>query len=133
MKCKNMIFENSILIFWPHFYDEQLFMFVHISGEFEFNDLWDSSENASSGLSQVFTMILLVGLIILGTIIMINLIVAIIITDIEWLNRVSKQQVVRNQVLCRITFIKHSMFTAGSPRCADPRSSIHVQMFVQQS
>ena len=104
-----MIFENSILIFWPHFYDEQLLMFVHISGEFEFNDLWDSSENASSGLSQVFTMILLVGLIILGTIIMINLIVAIIITDIEWLNRVSKQQVVRNQVLCRITFIKHSM------------------------
>ena len=43
-------------------------------------------------------MVLLVGVILLGTIIMINLIVAIIITDIERLNRISKQQVLRNQV-----------------------------------
>ena len=72
--------------------------FVMVLGEFEFNDLWESSEFASSGLSQVFTMMLLVGLIMFGTIIMINLIVAIIITDIAWLQKVSKQQVLRNQV-----------------------------------
>ena len=72
--------------------------FVMVLGEFEFNDLWESSESASSGLSQVFTMMLLVGLIMFGTIIMINLIVAIIITDIAWLQKVSKQQVLRNQV-----------------------------------
>lgn len=72
--------------------------FVMVLGEFEFNDLWESSEFASSGLSQVFTMMLLVGLIMFGTIIMINLIVAIIITDISWLQKVSKQQVLRNQV-----------------------------------
>ena len=72
--------------------------FVMVLGEFEFNDLWESSESASSGLSQVFTMMLLVGLIMFGTIIMINLIVAIIITDISWLQKVSKQQVLRNQV-----------------------------------
>lgn len=46
----------------------------------------------------MFTMLLLIGVILLGTIIMINLIVAIIITDIERLNRISKQQVLRNQV-----------------------------------
>ena len=74
--------------------------FVMVLGEFEFDDLWNSSESASSGLSQAFTMMLLVALIILGTIIMVNLIVAIIITDIEWLNKVSKLQVLRNQVNC---------------------------------
>merc|ERR1711988_963746 len=57
--------------------------FVMVLGEFEFNDLWESSEFASSSMSQVFTMMLLVGLIMFGTIIMINLIVAIIITDIS--------------------------------------------------
>ena len=72
--------------------------FVMVLGEFEFDDLWASSESASSDLSQVFTMMLLVGLIMFGTIIMINLIVAIIITDIAWLQKVSKQQVLRNQV-----------------------------------
>lgn len=72
--------------------------FVMVLGEFEFNDLWDSSNNAGSTLSRFFTMLLLMAMIIMGTIIMINLIVAIIITDIEWLNKVSKQQVLRNQV-----------------------------------
>ena len=64
----------------------------------EFDDLWSSSESAKSKLSQMFTMLLLIGVILLGTIIMINLIVAIIITDIERLNWISKQQVLRNQV-----------------------------------
>ena len=64
----------------------------------EFDDLWSSSKSSNSKLSQMFTMLLLIGVILLGTIIMINLIVAIIITDIERLNRISKQQVLRNQV-----------------------------------
>jgi len=71
--------------------------FVMVLGEFEFDDLWSNSESATSKLSQMFTMILLVGVIMLGTIIMVNLIVAIIITDIERLNRISKQQVLRNK------------------------------------
>ena len=69
-----------------------------VLGEFEFDDLWCNSESSSSAVSQTFTMLLLTGVIVLGTIIMINLIVAIIITDIERLNRISKQQVLRNKV-----------------------------------
>merc|ERR1712038_344261 len=34
--------------------------FVMVLGEFEFDDLWKSSESASSGVSQAFTMMLLV-------------------------------------------------------------------------
>ena len=44
--------------------------FVMVLGEFEFDDLWSNSESASSKLSQMFTMLLLVGVIMLGTIIM---------------------------------------------------------------
>lgn len=72
--------------------------FVMVLGEFEFDDLWESSRSGGSGLTQAFTLLLLVGLIVLGTIVMINLIVAIIITDIDWLHKVSKLQVLRNQV-----------------------------------
>merc|ERR1719412_3044035 len=71
--------------------------FVMVLGEFEFDDLWESSRSGGSGLTQGFTLLLLVGLIVLGTIVMINLIVAIIITDIDWLHKVSKLQVLRNQ------------------------------------
>ena len=70
----------------------------------EFEDLWSASETSKSQMSRMFTMLLLIGVILLGTIIMINLIVAIIITDIERLNRISKQQVLRNQVCCVCTF-----------------------------
>merc|ERR1711963_338236 len=48
--------------------------FVMVLGEFEFDDLWSNSESATSKLSQTFTMLLLVGVIMLGTIIMVNLI-----------------------------------------------------------
>merc|ERR1719219_2987694 len=71
--------------------------FVMVLGEFEFDDLWSASRSANSQLSRLFTMLLLIGVILLGTIIMINLIVAIIITDIERLSNISKQQVLRNQ------------------------------------
>ena len=73
-------------------------IFVMVLGEFEFDDLWSNSESSSSNLSRLFTMILLIGLIILGSMIMVNLIVAIIISDIEWLNKISKEQALLNQV-----------------------------------
>ena len=73
-------------------------IFVMILGEFEFEDLWTNSETSESGPTLLFTMLLLVGLIVFGTIIMVNLIVAIIISDIKWLNIVSKEQALLNQV-----------------------------------
>ena len=73
-------------------------IFVMVLGEFEFDDLWSNSESSSSNLSRMFTMFLLIGLIILGSMIMVNLIVAIIISDIEWLNKISKEQALLNQV-----------------------------------
>merc|ERR1712013_353820 len=72
-------------------------IFVMILGEFEFDDLWSSSESSTSVVSRVITMVLLSGLIILGSMIMVNLIVAIIISDIEWLNKTSKEQSLINQ------------------------------------
>ena len=73
-------------------------IFVMVLGEFEFDDLWSNSESSSSNLSRLFTMFLLIGLIILGSMIMVNLIVAIIISDIEWLNKISREQALLNQV-----------------------------------
>jgi len=105
--------------------------FVMVLGEFEFNDLWESSESASSGLSQVFTMMLLVGLIMFGTIIMINLIVAIIITDIAWLQKVSKQQVLRNQAHHAVQIhALQSMFKCLSTRVVDTERSLSRQLEV---
>jgi hypothetical protein len=43
-------------------------------------------------------MVLLIALIVLGSMIMVNLIVAIIISDIEWLNQISKEQSLINKV-----------------------------------
>ena len=74
-------------------------IFVMVLGEFEFDDLWINSESSGSALSRMITMALLVGLIVLGSLIMVNLIVAIIISDIEWLNKISKEQSLINQVI----------------------------------
>lgn len=105
--------------------------FVMVLGEFEFDDLWNSSESASSGLSQAFTMMLLVALIILGTIIMVNLIVAIIITDIEWLNKVSKLQVLRNQAHHAVQIhALQSMFKCLSSKVQDRSLSRQLEMSV---
>ena len=82
-------------------------IFVMVLGEFEFDDLWSNSEDSSSGFSRMFTMLLLIGLIILGSMIMVNLIVAIIISDIEWLNKVSKEQALLNQVNKLTKISKH--------------------------
>ncbi|XP_023324793.1 transient receptor potential channel pyrexia isoform X3 [Eurytemora carolleeae] len=71
---------------------------VMLLGEFEFNDLYANSSK-SGNLALTFTMFLLLGLIVFGTIIMLNLIVAIIITDIDWLHQMSQEQGLRNQAL----------------------------------
>lgn len=70
-------------------------VFVMVLGEFEFDDLYEAS--SSDTVSFVFTMILLILLITFGSIIMINLIVAIIISDIGWLQNVAKDQALLNQ------------------------------------
>ena len=79
-------------------------IFVMVLGEFEFDDLWNSSVSSKSPLTLVFSMILLVGLIILGSLIMVNLIVAIIISDIDWLNKTSEDQALLNQAHHAVTF-----------------------------
>jgi len=70
-------------------------VFVMVLGEFEFDDLYEASSSDTG--SFVFTMILLILLITFGSIIMINLIVAIIISDIGWLQDISKDQALLNQ------------------------------------
>ena len=73
-------------------------IFIMVLGEFEFDDLWLNSESSNSNLSRLITMVLLIALIVLGSMIMVNLIVAIIISDIEWLNQISKEQSLINKV-----------------------------------
>ena len=94
-------------------------IFVMILGEFEFDDLWSSSESSASVLSRVITMVLLSGLIILGSMIMVNLIVAIIISDIEWLNKTSKEQSLINQVSFMPDYIFSPDDVPGPPCCSD--------------
>ena len=48
-------------------------IFVMILGEFEFEDLWTNLENSESGITLLFTMLLLVGLVVFGTVIMVYL------------------------------------------------------------
>merc|ERR1711983_306613 len=105
--------------------------FVMVLGEFEFNDLWDSSTKSESTLSRFFTMLLLITMIIMGTIIMVNLIVAIIITDIEWLNKVSKQQVLRNQAHHAVQIhALQSLFKCLSSKVVDKAHSRQLEMSV---
>ena len=71
-------------------------IFVMVLGEFEFDELYDKS--ATSELNLIFTMILLIGLIVAGSVIMLNLIVAFIINDVHNLLETSRDQVIINQV-----------------------------------
>ena len=71
---------------------------VMILGEFEFDTLYHNSDNINT-LSLVFTMTLLIGLIIFGSLIMVNLIIAIIVSDVKELANTAKQQVLINKVL----------------------------------
>lgn len=66
-----------------------------ILGEFEFDSVYDDSEDF---VTLTFTMILLVGLIIFGSLIMINLIIAFIVSDVNSLANAAKRQVLINKV-----------------------------------
>ena len=68
---------------------------VMILGEFEFDSVYDDSEDF---VTLTFTMILLVGLIIFGSLIMINLIIAFIVSDVNSLANAAKRQVLINKV-----------------------------------
>lgn len=82
-------------------------VFVMILGEIEFDDLLES-KSGSGDLTTGFTMVLLLCLIFFGSIVMMNLIVAIIIMDIEWLNKMSKEQILLNQAHHAVQI--HSIF-----------------------
>merc|ERR1719411_836441 len=86
-------------------------VFVMTLGEFEFDDLWTNShpEDGSSDYSRHVTMLLLVLLIVFGTVTMVNLIIAIIITDIQWLQSASKDQVLLHQAHHAVTI--HALIT----------------------
>jgi hypothetical protein len=106
-------------------------IFVMVLGEFEFDDLWSNSESSTSNISRMFTMFLLIGLIILGSMIMVNLIVAIIISDIEWLNKISKEQALLNQVRCSLftDYVTVMSIYSGSPCCTNTCSAISLSVF----
>ena len=67
-----------------------------VMGEFEFDNLYNSAHG--SEVNQVFSMILLIGLMIIGPVIMLNLIVAFIITDVSLLLKFARDQMIINQV-----------------------------------
>ena len=54
-------------------------------GEFDFDNLYDA--HGSDAYSRMFTMVLMVGLAVMGSLILVNLIVAIIVSDIGELRR----------------------------------------------
>jgi len=85
-------------------------VFVMTLGEFEFDDLWTNSHpEGRSDYSRHVTMLLLVLLIVFGTVTMVNLIIAIIITDIQWLQSASKDQVLLHQAHHAVTI--HALLT----------------------
>ena len=71
-------------------------IFVMVLGEFEFDNLYEGTYSSDSTL--IFSMLLLIGLMVAGSVIMLNLIVAFIITDVSNLMQTSWEQVVINQV-----------------------------------
>jgi len=82
-------------------------IFVMVLGEFEFDELFENSSESSDPVFG-FTMVLLLGLIVFGSVVMMNLIVAIIITDMEWLHKMSKEQILLNQAHHAVQI--HSVF-----------------------
>eukprot|EP00096_Caligus_rogercresseyi_P012310 TRINITY_DN5113_c0_g1_i1.p1 TRINITY_DN5113_c0_g1~~TRINITY_DN5113_c0_g1_i1.p1 ORF type:complete len:560 (-),score=54.00 TRINITY_DN5113_c0_g1_i1:83-1762(-) len=68
---------------------------VMILGEFEFDDLYTAHENDM--VSLTFTMVLLVGLIFIGSMVLINLLVAIIVSDLHELRHIGMMQELINK------------------------------------
>merc|ERR1712179_285639 len=99
-----------------------------ILGEFEFDDLWTSSGGAGTSIwSRLFTMVLLVFLLLFGTVTMVNLIIAIIITDIDWLKKESKNQILLHQAQHAVRVHKGLTLYCSVFRCnrnTNPNSNI---------
>lgn len=96
-----------------------------ILGEFEFDTLYQESSDEDS-LTLIFTMTLLIGLIVFGSLIMINLIIAIIVSDIQSLAKAAKQQVLINKVLPCDDFqflISHFTFFQGESCSSSEQST----------
>lgn len=106
-------------------------IFVMVLGEFEFDDLWESAQSSSS-MNTFFTMLLLVFLVIFGSVTMVNLIVAIIISDIDWLHTVSRDQALLNQAHHAVQISSLlSLLRCLSNRVRDPqtpRAPVSLQM-----
>ena len=66
-----------------------------VLGEFEFNDLYEA--HVDDPYSLTFTMILLVGLAIMGSLVLVNLIVALIVSDIGELRKMAHLQELINK------------------------------------
>ena len=94
-----------------------------ILGEFEFNDLYQDSYKEDL-LTLVFTMILLIGLIIFGSLIMANLIVAIIVSDVNMLSKAAKEQVLINKVdMCLELYMPINIYSKGKS-CSPSKSPL---------
>merc|ERR1711915_1108554 len=70
--------------------------FIWFMGGVDLDSLWTQSENSGDDVSIV-AVILLLFMLVFGTIIMFNLIVATIISDMDWLKEEAKDTNLRNQ------------------------------------
>jgi hypothetical protein len=66
-----------------------------VLGEFDFNDLYDAHGNDT--YSRTFTMFLLIGLAIMGSLVLVNLLVALIVSDIGELQKNAEFQKLINK------------------------------------
>ena len=64
-------------------------------GEFDFDNLYDA--HGSDTYSRLFTMLLMVGLAVMGSLVLVNLIVALIVSDIEQLRKQAHLQEIINK------------------------------------
>ena len=71
--------------------------FVWFMGGVDLDNLWAESSKGAGEEVEIIAMILLVTLMVFGTLIMFNLIVATIITDMGWLKEEAKDTNLRNQ------------------------------------
>ena len=71
--------------------------FVWFMGGVDLDNLWAESSKGAGEEVEIIAMILLVTMMVFGTLIMFNLIVATIITDMSWLKEEAKDTNLRNQ------------------------------------
>ena len=79
-------------------------------GEFNFGDLYNSFEQDKT--SRIFAMVILVFLIIFGTITMINLFIAVTISDLRELKAEGFTQNLTNMAQCSCSILVEDMLPA---------------------